>query len=61
MLDVCRYDPVTQLLDENHVDSRTMACGWARSRAGWSRHAELDLMARMAGLRLSSGWGGWRA
>lgn len=58
-LDVCRYDPVTQILDENHVrldmaglHFRPISC-----RLAWP--AELDLMARLAGLRLRDRWGGW--
>jgi SAM-dependent methyltransferase len=59
VLDVCRYDPVTQILDENHVHLgragvrlRPISC-----RLAWP--AELDLMARLAGLRLRERWGGW--
>lgn len=59
VLDVCRYDPVTQILDENHVHLgkagvrlRPISC-----RLAWP--AELDLMARLAGLRLRQRWGGW--
>mgnify|MGYP001214821148 CR=1 FL=1 len=57
--DVARYDPVTQILDENHV--RLTAEGIAFSpivcRLAWP--AELDLMARLAGLTLTERWGGW--
>ncbi|HEY5979871.1 MAG TPA: class I SAM-dependent methyltransferase [Microlunatus sp.] len=60
VLDVCRYDPVTQILDENHVrldkagiHFRPISC-----RLAWP--AELDLMARLAGLRLRDRWGGWQ-
>jgi SAM-dependent methyltransferase len=59
-LDVCRYDPVTQVLDENHVrldragvHFRPISC-----RLAWP--SELDLMARLAGLRLRDRWGGWQ-
>ena len=57
--DVARYDPVTQILDENHV--RLTAEGISFSpivcRLAWP--AELDLMARIAGLTLTERWGGW--
>jgi SAM-dependent methyltransferase len=58
-LDVGRYDPVTQVLDENHV--RLAADGVALSpiRLRLAYPPELDLMARIAGLRLRDRRGGW--
>jgi SAM-dependent methyltransferase len=60
-LDVGRHDPVTQTLDESHVSlSRSgvkvfpIVCRYA-----WP--SELDLMARIAGLRLVDRWGGWKS
>jgi hypothetical protein len=60
VLDVCRYDPVTQVLDENHVhlDSGGVRLRPISCRLAWP--AELDLMARLAGLRLHERWAGWR-
>lgn len=58
-INVCRYDPVTQLLVENVV--RLSAEG-VRSSASENRliwPSEMDLMAQLAGLRLSERWGGW--
>jgi SAM-dependent methyltransferase len=58
-LDVLRHDPVAQTIDESHV---------VLSRAGvrlfpvvqrYSWPSELDLMERIAGLRLKERWGGW--
>jgi SAM-dependent methyltransferase len=58
-LDVLRHDAATQRLEESHV---------SLSRAGVRLHpvvqryawpSELDLMARLAGLRLKGRWGGW--
>jgi SAM-dependent methyltransferase len=58
-LDVLRHDAATQRLEESHV---------ALSRAGVRLHpvvqryawpSELDLMARIAGLRLKERWDGW--
>ena len=58
-LDVGRHDPVGQLLDESHV--RCPANGMRLypivTRYAWP--SELDLMARMAGLRLRERWAGW--
>lgn len=59
-LDVCSYDPVTQILDENHVriSQEGIRFGPISCRLAWP--AELDLMARIAGLRLDERWGGWQ-
>ena len=58
-LDVLRHDPVNQMLDENHV-SLTERGIWFNpvvQRYAWP--AEMDLMARIAGLRLRERWLGW--
>lgn len=59
VLDVCRYDPITQVLDENHV--RIGADGVVLSPISLrlAHPPEFDLMARLAGLRLRERWGGW--
>jgi hypothetical protein len=59
VFDVCRYDPVTQLLEENHVElsSAGIRFGPLVCRLIWP--SEMDLMARLAGLRLVERWGGW--
>ncbi len=59
-LDVCTYDPVTQILDENHVriGSAGIAMMPISQRLAWP--GEIDLMARLAGLRLRERWGGWQ-
>jgi len=58
-LEVCQYDPVTQILDKNHV--RIGADGIVLSPVSLRQAypAEFDLMARIAGLRLRDRWGGW--
>ncbi len=58
-LDVARYDPVTQLLEETHVtlSSRGTQLNPIVTRYAWP--AELDLMARIAGLRLKERWASW--
>lgn len=58
-LDVGRFDPVTQLLDESHV---TLSREGIRVSPIVTRYvwpSELDLMARIAGLRLKERWAGW--
>ncbi len=58
-LDVGRHDPVAQTLDESHV---TLSADGVRVTPIVCRYAwpsELDLMARIAGLRLRERWGGW--
>lgn len=53
------YDTVTQGLVSHHID---LVDGVPRYSAGPFRYvwpAELDLMARIAGLRLRDRWGGW--
>ncbi|HZQ36675.1 MAG TPA: class I SAM-dependent methyltransferase [Dehalococcoidia bacterium] len=58
-LDVGRHDPVTQRLDESHV---TLSAEGVRLNPIVTRYAwpsELDLLARIAGLRLIERWGGW--
>lgn len=59
-LDVARHDPVTQTLEESHV---SLTQDGVRLNPIVTRYAwpsELDLMARIAGLRLAERWGGWR-
>jgi hypothetical protein len=59
VLDVSQYDPVTQILDVNHV--RISADGPVLSpiRLRLANPPEFDLMARIASLRLRDRWGGW--
>lgn len=53
------YDPVTQILEENHVliSRKGVSVGTIVSRLAWL--AELDLMTWRAGLTLTERWGGW--
>src|SRR5919109_4248369 len=58
-LDVARHDPVSQRLYESHV---TLSAVGIRLNPIVTRYAwpsELDLMARLAGLRLRDRWAGW--
>ena len=58
-LDVARHDPVKQLLEESHVilSSTGIHLNPIVTRYAWP--AELDLMARIAGLRQKERWAGW--
>jgi SAM-dependent methyltransferase len=58
-LDVARHDPVTQRLDESHVflSREGVRLSPIVTRYAWP--SELDLMARIAGLRLKDRWAGW--
>lgn len=58
-LDVNRYDHVTQLLDENHVSLGADGIRMAPISCRLAWPSELDLMARLAGLRLVERSGGW--
>lgn len=60
MLDVARYDPVTQLLEENHI--RLTAGGITMSPivCRLITPGELDLMARIAGMHLIARFASWQ-
>jgi SAM-dependent methyltransferase len=58
-LDVLRHDMSTQMIEESHV---SLSPGGVRMNPIVQRYAwpaELDLMARIAGLRLKERWSGW--
>jgi SAM-dependent methyltransferase len=58
-LDAGRYDPVTQVLDLNHVHISANGIFLAPISLRLANPPEFDLMARIAGLRLRERWGGW--
>ncbi|NYH52997.1 SAM-dependent methyltransferase [Nocardiopsis arvandica] len=58
-LDVNRYDHVTQMLDESHVSLSTDGIDLAPISCRLVWPSEMDLMARLAGLRLFERSGGW--
>ncbi|NJC24258.1 SAM-dependent methyltransferase [Arthrobacter pigmenti] len=60
VLDVNRYDPVTQILDESHISLTNdgVRLGPISCRLIWP--SEMDLMARIAGLRLVERSAGWK-
>ena len=59
VLNVGRYDPVTQVLDENHVYIGADGIVLRPVSLRLAYPPEFDLMARIAGLRLRERWGGW--
>lgn len=61
VLECSRHDPVGQRVDSQSVvisEGETRLYPGGRIRYAWP--SELDLMARIAGLRLRERWGGWR-
>lgn len=58
-LDVARFDIATQLLDESHIriSEEGITLSPIVTRYIWP--SEMDLMARIAGLRLHARYGGW--
>ena len=59
VLDVCRYNPVTQILDEQHVRIGADGITLSPISLRLAGPPEFDLMARIAGLRLVERCGGW--
>lgn len=57
--DVGRHDPVTQRLDESHVALSPEGVRFFPILTRYAWPSELDLMARIGGLRLKERWGGW--
>jgi hypothetical protein len=58
-LDVLRHDPVKQMIDESHValSATGVRLNPVVQRYAWP--AEMDLMARIAGLQLKERWADW--
>jgi SAM-dependent methyltransferase len=60
-LEASRHDPVTQTVDTQHVALRQgRPIEMSPVSIRYSYPGEMDLMARLAGLRLRNRWGGWR-
>lgn len=59
-LDVGRHEPVAQLLDESHVSLSNAGVRVFPIVTRYAWPSELDLMARIAGLRLVERWAGWK-
>lgn len=58
-LDVLRHDAATQVIEESHVSLTEAGIRFNPVVQRYSWPSELDLMARMAGLRLKERFGGW--
>lgn len=58
-LDVLRHDPVKQITEESHVSISAAGIHLNPVVQRYAWPSELDLMARIAGLRLKARWGGW--
>jgi hypothetical protein len=58
-LEASRYDPVAQRVDTNHVIIRPEGVRLYPVRIRFATVAELDVMARLAGLRLRERWADW--
>lgn len=59
-LDLARYNPLTQLLEESHITISHQGTRLSPIVTRYAWPAELDLMARIAGLRLQARWADWR-
>lgn len=60
LLDACRYDPLSLILDESHVRIARDGITLGPIRVRLAYPPELDLMARLAGLRrLRQRWADW--
>ena len=59
-LDVGRHDPVRQRLVESHVSLSAKGVQVFPIVCRYAWPSELDLMARIAGLRLADRWEGWK-
>jgi SAM-dependent methyltransferase len=60
MIDASRHDPMEQRVDSSHVVITESGTRLYPVSIRYAFPAELDLMARLAGLELSDRWGGWR-
>lgn len=59
-LDLLRHDAAAQRIEESHVSLSAKGVRLTPVVQRYAWPAELDLMARLAGLRLRERWGGWR-
>ena len=60
MLDVSRHDPLSQRIIGSHVWITDGGVKLYPVHLRYVWPSEMDLMARLAGLRLRDRWGGWR-
>ena len=60
VLDAAMHDPVEQRISSSHLVFSREGVEMYPVRLRYAWPSELDLMARLAGLRLRERWGGWR-
>ncbi len=60
MLDVSRHDPVNQRVFSHHLTIRSEGIEMYPVQLRYMWPSEMDLAARLAGLRLRDRWGGWK-
>ena len=60
VLDAAKHDPVEQRVASNHLVFSEAGVKMYPVRLRYAWPSELNLMARLAGLRLRERWGGWR-
>ena len=60
VLDAARHDPVEQRVASNHLVVSRAGVKMYPVRLRYAWPSELDLMVRLARLRLRGRWGGWR-
>ena len=58
-IEASRHDSVSQTIDGQAIELRTEGARFIPFRIRYAWPLELDLMARLAGLRLRERWGGW--
>jgi len=59
-LDIARYNPLTQVLEESHITISEAGTQLSPIVTRYAWPSELDLMARIAGLRLRERWENWK-
>jgi SAM-dependent methyltransferase len=59
-IEAARHDPVAQTVHSQTTELREGGARFHPIRLRYAWPSELDLMARLAGLRLRERWGGWR-
>ena len=59
-IEASRHDPVAQTIETQEIDLGTSSIRLQPIHIRYAWPAELDLMGRLAGLRLQERWGGWR-
>lgn len=59
-IEASKHDPVNQRVESRHIVLTEQGARFYPLKIRYAWPSELDLMARLAGLRLRERWGGWR-